>query len=205
MEQTPNQENLLAEFKATQDRINNFSTVRFSALGAGLTLMAIFISISKDASPIKQIVNSLIVPLLASATIRMVGSLNRGLYIFENQANWINNQLGTVGFSSVWPFYLPINSKDSGAHAFVVASRIVNLLSFLYVFINALYFVFTEANSAFLKIANWILIIYSIILYLLSEIYIRAKMNPKKIVAEIAINMVKAREQAVTALSSSDE
>jgi hypothetical protein len=30
-------EQLLAEFKATQDRINNFSNLRFSALGAGLT------------------------------------------------------------------------------------------------------------------------------------------------------------------------
>ena len=137
----------------------------------------------------------MIVPLLAGATIRMVGSLNRGAYIFENQANWAITKLGVPGFSAVWPHYLKITTKDSGSHVFLIAARIVNLLSLIYVTTNAYYYSFVEVtDNQFLRSTNIFLIFYSVVFWIINEIYTYRKMNLKKVVPEIAINMDRARK-----------
>lgn len=200
MEDVTEKQCIFEDHKVTQKNMSNFSTMRFSALGAGLTLMAILISVSKNASPMFQITYYLLLPLLSGATIRMVGSINRGMYIFSAHSSWLMRQLGFAGYSVVWPYYVEIAPKDSGAYAFIVASRFVNCLSFIFVFLNTLYSIFADTTDSFLKSANVFTLLYSTVFYITNEIYISRNMNPKNIVGEIDKNLEIARNKAIQAM-----
>lgn len=186
---------LLEEFKALQGRIVNFSTLRFSALGAGLTLIAIFISISKGSTGLILLGYILIISTLGLATTRMVGAFNRGCYIFEDQAGWISETLDMPGFSRVWRHYVVYHPQDSGAHAFVIASRSLNVICMLYAVTNCVQLLVSLSDFPVI-VGTWLALVYVVVVGISNEVYIQREISPKRIVPEIEEKMAQARERA---------
>ncbi len=168
--------------------------MRFNALTVGQALMSAFMVISKDATIWHRVGYSFAIVILSIGTIRMVGAVNRALYIHQHHAGWLTDELDILGFGSVWPYYIKISPKDSGAHVFVVACRTVNGLSCVFVLINSLS-VSDHANR-WLSFPAWLMVIVALLAYAWNELYIFQNIVPSRMSPIVAKNLAEARELA---------
>jgi hypothetical protein len=66
--------------------------------------------------------------LVVYATLRLIGTANRSVYVFVQHLARVESQLGVVGFGSYWIVYVEKYGRDGNAHAFISICRVINLL-----------------------------------------------------------------------------
>jgi hypothetical protein len=176
-----------------------FSNMRLVALGAAVTLFGALVS-TKPTVLLAMVGQLLAIELVSFTGIRIIASLNRGIAVFANHLAWVEKQLGQRGFSTYWSRHLSIKSDDSGSHAFLVATRSLNIGTFVYVcaglvpllqgFLDLKY-AYSIGIGAPAVLAGW------------NEFHIRRRLDPCGFVAELAQALDRARSESFPLVESS--
>lgn len=164
--------------------------MRLAALGTSLTVISGIVALGKDTVYPNVIGIYSILLLLTFSSIRIISAINRALYTFVYHLHKIEYELEEVGFASVWIRYVEINGKDSqknsANHAFLVATRAINITVTLYIIFDS-----------FFKLAiNWIqilLILFALVNWVLNELHIYRLMNPTIFMKPIASGISQAK------------
>lgn len=181
-----------------------FSNMRLAALGATLALFGALISTS-PASAILEIAGRLLaIELVVFAAIRILAALNRGIQVFGNHIAWIEKELGQRGFSTYWKRFLSRNSLDSGSHAFLVATRALNIGAFGYV-CAGLVPTLTKIRMLGTGYGYAIGIGVPAILAVWNEVHIRRRLDPRGFANKLAESLDRARSESFPVVQRHDQ
>lgn len=184
---------ILKEYEAVFNYRRDYALMRLGALGSTLTILGLVITFTNKTDILFNIGSNLILLIVVLASIRIIGAINRGLFVFGNHINWIETQYKVKGFSSYWSNYLHKSIKDSGSYAFIISSKVLNFsISGLVILNMIILFNFNEL----LNIKNLIcfsLTFITIGLYISNEIYIRKQLDPKGFMNRIKHDLERAR------------
>jgi hypothetical protein len=179
---------LLKDFSEISNLRNNYANMRLVALGTVLTLMSAIVAFGKGTQYPDVLGIYAVLLLMVFTGVRIISAINRGLYVFVDYLQWIEEELGVIGFTSQWNRYLRFNQSDSGSYAFVVATRAMNFVTSVYVITDSGLLISQG------KMIAVIAVLAAITLFMWNELHIRNQLNPKGFVRRINSEWIKARK-----------
>ena len=178
---------LLKDFCEICSVRNNYANMRLAALGTVLTLMSAIVAFDKSTQYPEVLGVHAILLLIVFTGIRIISAINRGMYVFVDYLQWIEEELDVVGFASQWNRYLRFNQRDSGTYAFVTAARALNLVASLYVITDSGVQMSKGNKHAIIPV------IIAIALFAWNEVHVRNELNPNGFLRRINSEWIKAR------------
>jgi hypothetical protein len=179
---------LLKDFGEISNLRNSYANMRLIALGTVLTLMSAIVAFGKGTQYPDVLGIYAVLLLIVFTGIRIISAINRGLYVFVDYLQWIEEELGVIGFTSQWNRYLRFNQRDSGSYAFVVATRALNFVTSVYVITDS------GLQISKGKMVAVIPVFIAIAVFIWNELHIRNQLNPKGFVRRINSEWIKARK-----------
>jgi hypothetical protein len=108
--------------------------MRPPTLAASITVMGAIGTLVKPSDDFQlKVVFGVLLLMVVFIGIRMLGVLNRTIYIFNEHVRSIEERLAVVGFASVWTEVARATHEHGGSYVFAMSSRLMNVGSVAYV------------------------------------------------------------------------
>jgi hypothetical protein len=189
---------LMKDWEAAHKSRDNYSNMRLGVLGASLTILGLVVSLGKDADYPGIIGIWSILLLVAFSGIRMLGAINRVVFVFGSQMALLEEELGEIGFATCWGVHIKKDVNDSASKAFLVAIRMVNVcVTFLVAASAAAMVMGAQEGGVVRSRLMAVFIIAAVIAGIWNEIFIFKQVDPRRFYPRIEKILKETRKTIV--------